>query len=294
MRRRSSQHAGHRSVAKFSAIPPLDARLPKGVADGGSCSTCLIFLKSRSPGNVLRKWPVPGQCPGLVIRAENCTFGPRASQRMGACRWTRSSRMSITSGPAGRAISSASAITAGHAEESMIEDHPFAAGRQRWHCNSAPGTAQRFRRGAVRDTREPFVLPDPLPAAGSVGSARRLHVGCRRQALSRRLVRRHGQQYRPFQSPRAGSDAAADGEIHIRLSAAFSKPSRASSLPPRWPRSRPRAWRRCSSVSGGSEAVESAIKLARQYAVTVGQGNALEGDLARSELSRLHPRRAWR
>ncbi len=45
-------------------------------------------------------------------------------------------------------------------------------------------------------------------------------------------------------------------------------------------------------VSGGSEAVESALKLARQYALASGPGAAFQGDLPPSELSRLHAGRA--
>ena len=43
--------------------------------------------------------------------------------------------------------------------------------------------------------------------------------------------------------------------------------------PPRPPRSAPRASDRVFFVSGGSEAVESAMKLARQYALAIGEGS---------------------
>ena len=47
-------------------------------------------------------------------------------------------------------------------------------------------------------------------------------------------------------------------------------------------------------VSGGSEAVESCIKLARQWAVATGQAEALEGDRPHAVLSWRHARRAGR
>jgi adenosylmethionine-8-amino-7-oxononanoate aminotransferase len=45
-------------------------------------------------------------------------------------------------------------------------------------------------------------------------------------------------------------------------------------------------------VSGGSEATEAAIKLARQYFVEIGAAGAAAPDRAAAELSREHPRRA--
>ena len=47
-------------------------------------------------------------------------------------------------------------------------------------------------------------------------------------------------------------------------------------------------------VSGGSEAVESCLKLARQWAVATGQAQRWKVDLALSVLSWRHARRARR
>ncbi len=69
-------------------------------------------------------------------------------------------------------------------------------------------------------------------------------------------------------------DAPADGQVHLRLSAAF--PDRAVRRPRRGDGAAlmPEGLDRVFFVSGGSEAVESAMKLARQYAVAKGDGTA--------------------
>jgi putative spermidine/putrescine transport system ATP-binding protein len=103
----------------------------------------------------------------------------------------------------------------------MIEDHPFAAGAKVALRFRAKDCAALPVETAIREIRKQPFLPEPFPAAGAGRSAWHLHVGCRRQTLSRRLVRRHGQQYRTFQSARHRCDAAADGEVDLRLPAAF-------------------------------------------------------------------------
>jgi hypothetical protein len=176
------------------------------------------------------------------------------------------SRMSIIRARR-RAISCVSAIISLQAIN-MIDDHPFAEGAKvSIHLRS--GATARRCRGRVSKTvtprKAPF-LPEPPAPPGAGPGARRLHVGCRRQALSRRLVRRDGLQYRPFQSARDRGDAAQMEKstfgyrLHFETEASEKLAAKTASLTPE-------GLEPVFFVSGGSEAVESAIKLARQYAV---------------------------
>ena len=98
-----------------------------------------------------------------------------------------------------------------------------------------------------RKTGVPPVLPvAPAPSARQPCRGH-LHLGRARPKGDRRLVRRHGRQYRPFQPQRARRHEAADGQGDLRLSAAFRKRAGRGAGPPAGRATCPRASTRCSS-----------------------------------------------
>ena len=73
---------------------------------------------------------------------------------------------------------------------------------------------------------------------------------------------------------------------------ASSPPRSPRSWPTTWSRTRRPAWSHVYLVSGGSEAIEAALKLARQYFVEIGEPQRQLLHRAAPELSRQHARRA--
>jgi adenosylmethionine-8-amino-7-oxononanoate aminotransferase len=96
--------------------------------------------------------------------------------------------------------------------------------------------------------------------------ARRLYVGSGRQALFGWIVGRDGLQYRPFQPTGFSGDAAPNGKIHVWLWTAFETEA-SEALAKKLAGLMPDGLNKVFFVSGGSEAVESAMKLARQNAI---------------------------
>jgi acetylornithine/succinyldiaminopimelate/putrescine aminotransferase len=78
------------------------------------------------------------------------------------------------------------------------------------------------------------------------------------------IVGRDGLQYRPFQPTGFSGDAAPNGKIHVWLWAAFRSIGGACE---KLAGLMPDGLNKVFFVSGGSEAVESAMKLARQNAI---------------------------